>query len=246
LVKEQFTHRETEELLGIIDGIAARAGSRGQVFDDFLTMTVCALAGGTMEEEYLATVAKYADGEKRKRPVDRLAKAFGRLVAIMEETRADILGDLFQGGITYGEHGQFFTPAPLCDLMAQLTAGDEPGLGRTITDPCCGSGRMLLAMAKLKPHAFFVGQDKDLRCVKITAINLALHNLFGRVIWGNSLTNERKLVYETGFNGKGVIRKVPDNELKTIILPSSPTTPESPTAELRKDVSQGTLFDDTA
>src|SRR5204862_6103388 len=109
VAKEQFAHRETEELVAMLDGVAAKTGSRGQVFEDFLTMTVSARAGGTMEEEYLATVAKYADGEKGKRPVDHLAAAFGRLVAIKEETRADILGDLFQGAITYGERGQFFT-----------------------------------------------------------------------------------------------------------------------------------------
>jgi hypothetical protein len=122
---------------------------------------------------------------------------------VSESTREDILGDLFQGGITYGEHAQYFTPAPICDLMAQLTVDDGPGLGRCFSDPCCGSGRMLLAMAKIKPFGRFIGQDADLRCVKITAINLALHNLYGYVIWGNSLSNERKLVYETGFNGKG-------------------------------------------
>ena len=59
VAKEQFAHRETEELLTMLDGVAAKAGSRGEVFADFLTMTVCALAGGTMEEEYLATVQKY-------------------------------------------------------------------------------------------------------------------------------------------------------------------------------------------
>ena len=129
VAKEQFAHRETEELLAMIDGVAAKVGSRGQVFDDFLTVMVCTLAGGTMEEEYLATVQKYVVGEKGKRPIDQLAAAFGKLIEIMEETRADILGDLFQGGITYGEHAQYFTPAPICDLMAQVTAGDEPGLG---------------------------------------------------------------------------------------------------------------------
>ena len=109
VAKEQFAHRETEELLAMLDGVAAKTGSRGEVFDSFLTMTVCALAGGTMEEEYLATVARYTDGEKGKRPVDQLAMAFGRLVEIMTEMREDILGDLFQGGITYGERGQYFT-----------------------------------------------------------------------------------------------------------------------------------------
>lgn len=72
----------------MLDGIAAKTGSRGEVFDAWITMAVCALAGGTMEEEYLATVAKYTEGEKGKRPVDQLAKAFGRLVEIMTETSA--------------------------------------------------------------------------------------------------------------------------------------------------------------
>lgn len=202
-----------------------------------------------MEEEYLATIAKYTEGQKGKRPVDQLAAAFGKLIAIMEETRADILGDLFQGGITYGERGQFFTPTPICDLMAELTAGDEPGLGRTINDPCCGSGRMLLAMAKIKPFARFVGQDADLRCVKITAINLALHNLYGHVIWGNSLANERKLIYETGFDGKGVIRVIPiDKAAAPSQTPTADAGPgladDGPSTGIQNPTTQGTLFDE--
>jgi type I restriction-modification system DNA methylase subunit len=245
--KEQFAHRETQELLKMLDQVAGKVGSRGQVFEDFLTMTVCALAGGTMEDEYLATIHKYCDGEKGKRPVDRLAEAFGALVKIMEETRADILGDLFQGAITYGERGQLFTPQPICDLMAQLNADEGPSLGKSVCDPCCGSGRMLLAMAKLKPFAKFVGQDSDLRCVKITAINLALHNLYGHVIWGNSLTNERKLVYETGFNGKGVIRRLSDDELKSAPIVESPPAPLSSTMPAEPPpprTVQGGLFDE--
>lgn len=247
MAKEQFAHRETVELLTMIDGVAARTGSRGQVFDDFLTMTVCALAGGAMEEEYLATVGKYAVGEKGNRPVDQLAAAFGKLVAIMEDTREDILGDLFQGGITYGEHAQYFTPAPVCDLLAQVTAGDEPGLGRRFCDPCCGSGRMLLAMAKLKPYGLFIGQDTDVRCVKITAINLGLRNLYGYAIWGNSLANERKLMYATGFNGKGVIRQLSAEEMSLApavgALPD-PSSPEIVATSPQRPAVQGTLFDE--
>ena len=231
----------------MLDAVAATTGSRGEAFSDWLTMTVCALAGGTMEEEYLATVAKYGVGEKGKRPVDHLAAAFGRLVAIMQDTRADILGDLFQGAITYGERGQYLTPENLCDLMAQLTADDQPGPGRRICDPACGSGRMLLAMAKLKPHGLFIGQDADLRCVKITAINLALHNLYGYAIWGNSLRNERKLVYATGFDGKGVIRRVPDEELPSVpAVEPAPLPPESmppDTGGPETTATQGSLFD---
>ncbi len=212
----------------MLDTVAAKTGSRGHVFEDWLTMVVCALAGGTMEEEYLAVVAKYAAGEKGKRPVDQLAKMFSTLVDIMEETRADILGDLFQGAITYGERGQFFTPENLCSLMGQLTGDDNDAAGTRVLDPCCGSGRMLLVAANVNRNRLFVGQDADLRCVKITAINLALHNLYGYAIWGNSLANERKLVYRTRFNGRGVVRQVKPDEVPALSEAELASLPSCP------------------
>ena len=107
---------------------------------------------------------------------------------------------------------------------------------------------MLLAMAKLKPHALFIGQDADLRCVKITAINLGLRNLYGYAIWGNSLRNERKLVYATGFNGKGVIRKLTDEEMPTVPvvepLPSVSFDEPSDATDPGTTATQGSLFDE--
>ncbi len=176
-------------------------------------MTVCALSGSQMEEQYLATVKKHSAGKPGKRGCDSIARAFGVLVNAMEETRQDILGDLFQGSISYGEAGQFITPEPICQMMARMTLGEDDdqqaGTRRTVCDPCCGSGRMLLAAADVRPHWEFVGQDIDLRCVRMTAINLALRNLYGYIIWGNSFKNEQRLVYRTGFNLKGFIREVP-------------------------------------
>jgi hypothetical protein len=136
----------------------------------------------------------------------------------MDRTRADILGDVFQGAITYGEAGQFLTPEPVCDLMARMTlepAGTTGTDRKTILDPCCGSGRMLLAAANVRPNCEFVGQDIDLRCVRMTAINLALRNLYGQVIWGNSLAGEYRLGYRTGFNLRGFVRELTVDESAT-------------------------------
>jgi hypothetical protein len=212
--KESFLYSETQPVFDLIEEASRRSGvSRGQSFEDFILMSVCALSGGQMEEQYLATVSKHTEAKSGKCGCDSIAKAFGMLVHVMEETRQDILGDIFQGAITYGEAGQFLTPEPVCKLMASMTvgdAGDEEGSGlKTIADPCCGSGRMLLAVADLKPHWEFFGQDFDLRCVRMTAINLALRNLYGYVVWGNSLGLEKRLVYRTGFNLRGVIREIP-------------------------------------
>lgn len=216
--------------------------SRAQAFEDFLLMSVCALSGGRMEDPYLATVKKHSEGEQGKRGCDSIGRMFGELVAGMEQDvhdeMKDLLGDLFQGAITYGEAGQFLTPMPICDMMSRMTiedpetfrtddereneippeasasTGEPPNHSidsrrKTVFDPCSGSGGMLLAAAKINRHWEFVEQDIDLRCVRMTALNLAFRNLYGYVIWGNSLGDEKKLVYRTGFDGRGFIREVP-------------------------------------
>lgn len=239
--KEFFHYPETAQLFTRLEEAAQRSGvSRGQAFEDFLTMSVCCLSGGRMEDLYLQTVAKHTSGKPGKRGCDSIAHLFGELVAAMEQdTREgikDILGDLFEGAITYGEHQQYLTPMPVCDMMARLTLGEsdstdtadepespaavesvptgesdshDPQERKSVCDPCCGSGRMLLAVAQIHRDWEFTGQDIDLRCVRMTALNLAFRNLYGYVIWGNSLAVENKLVYRTGFDGRGFLREIP-------------------------------------
>ena len=235
MAKEQFFHLESAELLKTLDEAAHRSGlSRGQAFDDFLNMVVCSLSGGRMEEQYLEVVKRHSRGKPGKRGCDSLAELFGRTVSAMEETRdemKDILGDLFQGSITYGEAGQYFTPEPVGRMMARMMVSDVPEEEqhetKRVCDPASGSGRMLLAVAEIQPHWLFVGRDIDLRCVRMTAINLALRNLYGFVIWGNSLADERRLVYRTGFDLKGFISEVPLGDLPEPVqqIAARPTLP---------------------
>lgn len=191
-------------------------------------MSVCALSGGVMEDQYLNVVKKHAAGDKGKRGCDSLAQLFGQLIETMEQARKDILGDLFQGGITYGEAGQFYTPESITQLLAAITIpqdGSEPVGRRTVCDPCCGSGRMLLAVAERQPHWEFIGQDIDLRCVRMTAINLALWNRYGYVLWGDSLKQEQKLVYRTGFTGRGFLRQIQIEECPAPVIEATAATP---------------------
>ena len=99
--KEQFFIDGSKDVLGHIDEAARKAGlSRGQAFEDFLTFVRCSLTGQTMEDEYLATVAKgYDKGNQGKRGIDAVVRGFATLVNLMEETRSDVLGDVFQEGL---------------------------------------------------------------------------------------------------------------------------------------------------
>lgn len=227
--KESFLYSETLLVFDLIEEASRRSGvSRASAFEDFLHMSLCSLSGGQMEDQYLATVKKHTEGKQGNRGCDSIAHAFGVLIDAMERTRKDILGDLFQGAISYGEAGQFLTPESVCQAMASMAIADidaEDRNRKTVCDPCCGSGRMLLAVADLQPHWEFVGQDIDLRCVRMTAINLALRNLYGHVIWGNSLGDEKRLVYRTGFNLRGFVREIP---IENCPLPVQQTAAERP------------------
>lgn len=113
------------------------------------------------------------------------------------------------------------------DLPAEKTDLDGR---RSVNDPCCGSGRMLLAAAEIQPNWHFVGQDVDLRCVRMTAVNLALRNHYGHIVLGNALTNTTELIYETGRvkvwgNAIRKVTRVPLPNLDSDEIHPSPTSP---------------------
>ncbi|HTM67308.1 MAG TPA: N-6 DNA methylase, partial [Flavipsychrobacter sp.] len=62
--------------------------------------------------------------------------------------------------------------------------------GKDICDPTCGSGRMLLAAAKINRRLNYYGADVDLTCCKMTVLNMLVNSLPGEIAWMNTLSNE--------------------------------------------------------
>ena len=212
MARNDFLIPESQRVWRHVETAAVRSHhDTRRAFEDFLSMTVCALSGGRMEERYLEIAKSYGEKEQGKRAIDAFPQALAALVCAMEDTRRDILGDIFQGAITHGQNGQFFTPESVCELMTRLTANPDAS---NVLDCCCGSGRLLLAAADVNPYAELIGWDIDERCAQITAINLALRNRYGWAIHGDSLSQKQWRIYRTGFDGRGVIAEV--------ALPESP------------------------
>jgi hypothetical protein len=160
-----------------------------RVFGDWLQMIFSRLHAGQDEESYFKAIKPYQ--EKNLELLNRLAQLFGQLVKAMEGG-VDVLGQIFEEGVTFCAYGQFFTPQPVADMMAKMTdrpvtPQNRPGL---VNDPACGSGRQLLAFAKhVTTDCIVVEQDIDETCCMMTAINLGLNGLCGYVICGNSLSS---------------------------------------------------------
>lgn len=113
---------------------------------------------------------------------------------LSEDDWFDAIGTLYEEIASRGKAsflGQFFTPPSICNLMAEINVPvnelGEKKTGLTVNDPACGSGRTLLAFNKVAPGNYFVAQDKDPICTKMTAINLALHGCKGQSLNGDTL-----------------------------------------------------------
>lgn len=163
-----------------------------EVFNDWLEMCICALAMQKYEQEYLKVISKYKPEE-----VKILAELFGWFVNFSNDNLYDDpLGTFYEFFISRGDHGQFFTPMHICDMMAAMA---EPKQG-TICDPCVGAGRTLLAGLKIAREADFnpnlYGADIDHTCVKMSVVNLSLYGVYGEIAWMDSLNLNFHCAYQ--------------------------------------------------
>lgn len=189
------------------------------VFDDFLTLCICAfshnpITGKSHDEDlYLETIGKYKE--------DELKNTFSFMLAVLVnqmEQRVgsglgnDVLGEFYEQNLYRKGASQYFTPWPICSFMAQIT-GNESIVAThwplRILDPSCGSGRMLLASAKVNgPKQEYYGIDIDETCVKMTAINLFLNGMFhSEVMCANALSpSDFRVSYKVSFLPFGIFR----------------------------------------
>lgn len=176
-----------------------------KIFDDFLTICMGYFGGGTMDEEREYIWKPYSDKQKGLFQdlfncyIHTIHKIFnGEFKDIKFYTCSakgpewyDFFGCYYELLASRGKKsalGQFFTPPHLCDLLQMMNGpqGDKK-TGLKVNDPACGSGRTLLSFNSAYPGNYLLGQDLDMICCKMTAINMMMHGAIGEVINGDAL-----------------------------------------------------------
>ncbi|WP_053222401.1 N-6 DNA methylase [Roseivirga seohaensis] len=183
-----------------------------RVFNDLLTLGICSFHSTNIksllqekdeknETLYFETIKPYAKDDLRE-----LSKALGILqLNVYHEPYSDILGEFFMCHITRGQNGQYFTPEPVCELMAVINIEDAESDGKRVLDPACGSGRMLLRAAKINQRNYFFGADSSNTCAKMATLNFFLNGLKGEVAWMNSLSMEWFGGWQINQSGLGIL-----------------------------------------
>jgi type I restriction-modification system DNA methylase subunit len=166
-----------------LDNICRDGHDFTRVYDDWMQISLAAFCRD--DDLYEAIIKPYKRDEKRADEYQRnFALALSAWMKCLNEDYRDYLGEIYEERVSLGQHGQFFTPEPICAMMVQMTHAPE---AKSFSDPACGSGRTLLAATRMNHEGYFQGIDLDPRCVRMTAMNLLCRNVNAHVIQANTL-----------------------------------------------------------
>ena len=190
-----------------------RSKNIATVFKDFLTLSMCSLAQPFYRSQDIEQRYKYTVSNYNKEQAEEFSKLLAFLVCGLEEQYFDFLGQVFSIlNLGHAGKGQFFTPYHVSKMMAEINFVDlEKHLNEkdfiTLSEPCCGSGGMIIAYAETMKnrgynyqHQLYVeAVDIDELCFKMAYIQLALLGIPAKVIRGDSLAMRYFEVYYTPF-----------------------------------------------
>lgn len=166
-----------------IEAMGERTGLEfSDLFSNFLDLSLTLLCNNPSDHQKKLMEATLAN-DKRKAAFCEALKAYGDAA----EGYHDPLGDMFMTRISFGHNGQFFTPDPVCEFMARIS---DPK-GETVNDPCCGSGRLLLATLKVAREngedPIIYANDLSYTCSQMCLMNLLFNSARGEVSCGDAL-----------------------------------------------------------
>ena len=100
----------------------------------------------------------------------------------IEDGQSDLLGDAYEyliGRFAAGagkKGGEFYTPNQVSRLLAQIVTNDKKRI-KTVYDPTCGSGSLLLRIGDYTEVANYMGQELNPTTYNLARMNMILHGV---------------------------------------------------------------------
>lgn len=188
---------EMKETTKILSRLARDSGKDFRdIFSDMLEFLIDTFEMENLRAHRFDMTSTIKDAEQKNAGLFSCLKEW--IVAVDEELSKgrclDFFGAVYEDEVKSAykaaKMGQFFTPTSLCNVCADIVADEDT---RTVNDPACGSGRLLLsAFQKMRKDrlTYFVGEDLDGISVKMCALNMMMNGMFGHVVCRDTLTHE--------------------------------------------------------
>ena len=205
-----------------------------------------ALKGAELENQYKATLEKLGEeggilGQIFKGAINKINNVaiLYRVVQMIDKENwvsmsSDVKGEIYEGLLQKNAEdvksgaGQYFTPRPLIKAMVECLC---PEPGKTIADPCCGSGGFFLAaqafLADSKNYILdraqieflknetFYGTELVAATFKLCLMNLYLHNI-GDIYGKVPVTRNDALLADPGYRVDYVLTNPPFGKKSSI------------------------------
>ncbi len=117
-----------------------------------------------------------------------IAKVLSHLDQInfdLENANSDVLGDAYEYLIAQfaagagKKAGEFYTPQQVSKILAKIVTNGKAKL-KSVYDPTCGSGSLLLRVSKETEVSSFYGQELNRTTYNLARMNMILHNIHSR------------------------------------------------------------------
>lgn len=183
--QQNFILEDLKKVLNTIESTSAGTASEDDFKGLFDDVDLGSTKLGSRENEKNETVSSV---------LSNLAEIDFRL----EDTKSDILGDAYEyliGEFAAGagkKGGEFYTPAQVSRLLAKIVSADKKQL-KSVYDPTCGSGSLLLRIAEYTDVKNYYGQELNPTTYNLARMNMILHGVhFSHfaIRQGNTLTDD--------------------------------------------------------
>lgn len=202
---------EKKEIIKIIQQMTGKH-SGYEIFSDWIQCSAIAISNAVTlphgrlweerEEEYASIIKKYNKEEQLA-----FSDMLYLLTAALEHDMGDVLGEiLMESDMGNKRNGQFFTPYHVSKMCADIVSIEPNKNGiYEVSDPSCGSGGMIIAIAQSladrgvnyqrKMHA--TAQDIEWRAVHTCYVQLSLLGISATCVQGDTLNDPYRKGYET-------------------------------------------------
>lgn len=183
------------ELFG---SLAKRAANPGEFILDDLSKVLNSIERSTMgtesEEDFDhlfedldLTSTKLGRTEKAKNElISKILVHLDNIDFRLDDSESDILGDAYEyliGQFASGagkKAGEFYTPQAVSTILARIVTLGKTRI-KSVYDPTCGSGSLLLRVAREVEHvAGFYGQEMNRTTYNLARMNMILHGVHYR------------------------------------------------------------------
>lgn len=175
------------------DGVEAASNYILDELDEILTHIEQSTMGTESEEDFTAL---FEDMDLQSTKLGRSVSARNELIAKilshldeidfkLGDAKADVLGDAYEyliGKFAAGagkKAGEFYTPQQVSTVLAKIVTTGKSKL-RSVYDPTCGSGSLLLRVAKEAKVAEFFGQEMNRTTYNLARMNMIMHGVHYR------------------------------------------------------------------